>query len=229
MIFVKTISNDITSKYLSVTGELRSAETFVKARIESECIGVIITTKNDTDKINAAITVRSLYKSLSVLVILEVRQRIEIKRPLPNTIFSDLNLTVIDSEVLLANEISKYLHLNHSSKTLKDFTLFQLSSLDTLSEFPSDALLIPSEAVEYLDQSDLDLDLLGYSKIDTADFTLGYPREDDKMLSHLFLVGSQNNLDSFRRSFCSLDQYKLPKKTPLFWVLERLAKYYYLY
>ena len=207
-----TLSNEITSKYLSVTGELRSAETFVKSMIEKDCIGVIITTKDDTDKINAAITVRSLYDTLPVLIILEVRQRIEIKRPLPHTIFSDLNLTVIDSEILLADEISKYLHLNKYN-SLNDFIQFSLSQNDHLSEFPSDALLIPSEAVEYLDGSDLNLELLGYSKIGTADFSMGYPKEADKLLSHLFLVGSKDNLESFRRSFCTLNQYKMPKNT----------------
>ncbi len=207
-----TLPNEITSKYLSVTGELRSAETFVKAMIEHNCIGVVITTKDDTDKINASITVRSFYDSIQVLVILEVRQRIEIKRPLPNTIFSDLNLTVVDSEILLADEISKYLHLN-KFKNLDDFIPFSLSQQDSLSEFPSDTLLIPSEAVDYLDGSDLNLELLGYSKIGTADFSIGYPREADKLLSHLFLIGSKENIESFRRSFCILNQYKMPKNT----------------
>ena len=210
-----SLPNEITANYLSVIGELRSAETFVKAEIESDCIGVVITTKNDTNKINAAITVRSLNKDLAVLVVLEVRQRIEVKRPLPATIYSDLNLTVIDSEILLAEEIAKYLHLNRFNKDLKDFLLFSLNSNDHLFEFPSDALIIPSEAVDYLESADLNLEMLGYSRIGTADFTLGYPEDDekDKEISHLLIVGSESNVDIFRRSFCTLDQYKVPKKT----------------
>lgn len=209
-----SLSTDITSKYLSVSGELRSAETFVKAKIESQCVGVVITTTNDTDKINAAITVRSLFSDMSILVILEVRKRIEIKRPLPESIYSDLNLVVIDSEKLLANEIAKYLHLNRFKKDLADFLLFPLNEEEYLSEFPSDALIIPSEAVDYLESADLNLELLGYSKTGTADFTVGYPEEEkDKEISHLMLVGSKTNVDNFRRSFCALDRYKMPKKT----------------
>ena len=48
---------------------------------------------------------------MPINIILEVRKRIEDRRPLPETIYSDLNLSVIDSEKLLADEIAKYLHL----------------------------------------------------------------------------------------------------------------------
>lgn len=209
-----SLSSEITSKYLSVSGELRSAETFVKAKIESNCIGVVITTTNDTDKINAAITVRSLFNDMPIHVVLEVRKRIEIKRPLPETIYSDLNLSVIDSERLLAEEIAKYLHLNRFKKELKDFIVFPINEKHLLSEFPSDALIIPSEAVDYLESIDLNVELLGYSKIGTADFSVGYPDEDkDKEISHLMIVGPEPDIDVFRRSFCTLDRYKMPKKT----------------
>jgi Trk K+ transport system NAD-binding subunit len=209
-----TVSIDISTKYLSVTGELRSAETFVKAKIESQCLGVIITSSDDTEKINAAITVRSINSDISVLIVLEIRRRLATTRPLPATIFSDLNLTVIDPAVLLANEISNYLHVHHFKKESKDFLSMILANGENLYEFPADALIIPTEAVEFIQDHDLDIELLGFSRIGTADFTVGYPDQvKDREISHLLLVGHEINIDNFRRSFCTLNAYQMPKKT----------------
>lgn len=211
IIVANSISYYLENKYLSVVGDIRSAETFVMANIEKNCLGVIITTPNDTEKINAAISIRSLNKEIPVHIILEIRKRVELSRPLPTTLFTDLNLTVIDPSQLLANEISKYLHLGRYKNEFDDFIKISLPSDEFVFEFQADTIDDPSLAFNHILNNDSnDINLVGYSQLETSDFTIGMPF-DPKSLSHLILIGTESTLNQFKTSYCSFTTYIMPK------------------